>query len=138
MGLNSLGGTDWVPIFEDAASLVFMFNRVTGAVREGPWIVLRDPDGLPFFVNLVSRVTRWLPPHRWMEGWISRDSSAWSGHQFYTRSLLPRDIARLRVEGGAPYLDACGRPQYAPDGTDTLRSYPQVALARCLPVMAVA
>ena len=46
------------------------------------------------------------------------------GSAFYTRMLLPPSLARLRVEGGAPYLSASGLPQYPPDDHDSARSHP--------------
>ena len=33
-------------------------------------------------------------------------------------------IARLRVDGGSPYLDATGAPQYPPDTHDSSRTHP--------------
>ena len=48
----------------------------------------------------------------------------------YLRSVMPRSIGRLCVEGGAPYLDShlTGRPQYEPDTLDTRHSYPDLSL----------
>jgi hypothetical protein len=34
--------------------------------------VLRTRDGRAYFANLLTRETRWLPPHLWMRGWVSR------------------------------------------------------------------
>ena len=48
------------------------------------------------------------------------------------RLRLPLAIARLRVEGGAPYLDACGIPQYDPDQCDSRRTYPWNDLAEAI------
>ena len=46
----------------------------------------------------------------------------------YTRMLLPASVARLQVEGGAPYLGATGLPQYPPDEFDSIRSHPACSL----------
>ena len=122
-----------------------LLNRVTGAVRDAPWIALRTAGGAVYFANLLTGRTRWLPPHRWMEGWISRrvvtgipvptdDSAAarayddavgglpWlecaRGRRVDDREPLPPIISRLRVDGGAPYMDETGLPQYTPDAFD--------------------
>ena len=92
---------------------------MSGAVRDAPWIVLRTPSGVAYFANLVSRETRWLPPHRWMEGWILRrpatpDQLAADQHPHLhideavaldrTRMQPAAAYGRRAVEGGAPYL----------------------------------
>jgi hypothetical protein len=45
LGLNSLRGTDWVPLFEDATNDVKLYNTRTGAVRDALWIVLYTSSG---------------------------------------------------------------------------------------------
>ena len=42
------------------------------------------------------------------------------------RHVLDPQLARLCVEGGAPYLHACGMPPYAPDAFDTPDTHPAV------------
>ena len=157
-----------------------LISKITGATRYGPWISLMSSDGVVYFGNLVTRETRWLPPHRWFEGWITRASPdapcgvCWSGSQtaftlgtrvrdpmcsegmlaldslpissflsgrrLDDRELLPWQLARLRVDGGAPYMleyvctcwgdgryrdgRVAGSPRYDPDHFDTPSSYP--------------
>ena len=136
--LNSLRFTGWTPFFRDATNEVFLMNLSTGAVREGPWISLRTAGGLIYFANLVSRETRYLPPHCWMNGWISRMShndatyaadchpcaSLPEGRAYDTRMPQIGVYGRQCVEGGAPYLCDSGRPQYPPDEFDTPETYP--------------
>ena len=138
IGLNSLRFTGWTPFFRDATNEVFLMNLSTGAVREGPWISLRTAGGLIYFANLVSRETRYLPPHRWMSGWISRMSytaatyaadchpcaSLAEGRTYDPRMPQIGVYGRQCVEGGAPYLCDSGRPQYSPDEFDTPETYP--------------
>ena len=95
---------------------------LTGAVRAAPWVALRASGLTVYFANLITRETRWFPPHRWMEGWISRQSIDCSDAIFDRSSamgkrVLPFHLGRERVEGGSPYLDAQhpSRPQYEPD-----------------------
>jgi len=129
---------DWMPIYRDAESVVLLRHRLTGAVREAPWISLRTAMGGIYFANLVTRDSRWFPPHRWMDGWVTRGHRAVRGSDtldqcdpfvgsFYSRSLLPPEISRLRVEGGAPYLHSYGVPQYESDRFDSVHSHPLVA-----------
>ena len=94
-----------------------------------------DEGGCVFFANLLTRETRWLPPRTWMPGWIScpqrypRDGIEIDNHlqssRCFTDLLLPREIARKRVEGGAPYMHEHGKPQYAPDKDNTEQTYPR-------------
>jgi hypothetical protein len=44
------------------------------------------------------------------------------------RDMLPPDLARLRVEGGAPYLHEQGSPPYVVDKWDTSLTHPQGAV----------
>jgi hypothetical protein len=125
----------WLPIFEDAHHECMLMHCLTGAVRSAPWVSLRSEHGELYFANLISRQTRWFPPRLWMEGWIMRASmdpfygqqphplgfEMWRGH---LRDVLPLDLGRLRVEGGAPYLGASGQPQYPPDEYDSCLTYP--------------
>ncbi len=72
---------------------------------------------------------RWLPPRTWMPGWVSRSrrcpregikiNNPLQASRRFTDLLLPRDIARKRVEGGAPYMHERGKPQYTPDMDDS-------------------
>ena len=61
--MNSLAGTGWAAIYRDGVHEVFLVHQQTGAVRHAPWIALRTRDGLAYFANLLTRETRWLPPH---------------------------------------------------------------------------
>ena len=107
--------------------------------------------GIAYYANLLTRQTRWLPPHRWMEGWVSRPTTAitpaagvlptslplcdlsdamFGGDRgFDARALLPLHIARQRVEGGAPHLHERGVPQYPPDEYDSPLTYPLATVA---------
>jgi hypothetical protein len=141
LDFNRLDGTPWVPIWEDASDEIGLYNRETGAVRNAPWVSLRTASGCVYFANLTTRDTRWFPPHRWMEDWQTRPGFALNGYPphvgasptwgspfaecpAFARALLPMEIARLRVDGGAPYSDACGLPQYEADKLDTALTYP--------------
>ena len=104
---------------------------------------------LCLLANLLTRETRWLPPHLWMQGWVSRlevDSASPAGLEIGSmshalssgatsrrdlpcdwRRPLPTLIGRQRVEGGAPYMyePALGVPQYPPDERwDSQLTYP--------------
>ena len=133
MGLNSLAHTVWAPIFCDGAYEVLLVHQQTGAVRDAPWFALRTRDGCVDFANLLTRETRWLPPHLWMHGWVSRTeipgTSPAAANSRSTmsqvldnsgrdlpcdgRKPLPPSVAYQRVEGGAPYMyePAHGTPQ---------------------------
>ena len=132
LGFGALRGTSWMPIYEDSAHRILLYHAETGCVRAAPWISLRTSYGCVFFANLITRQTRWLPPHGWMQGWISRPSIDDQGRACGTpfegtrlvRDLLPGPIARLRVEGGAPYLWESGQPTYSADSDDTASTYP--------------
>ena len=147
LGLGTLRGTDWMLLRSDAVGKILLTSRVTGAVREAPWISLLSTTGVVYFANLITHETRWLPPHLWMEGWCRRPSygagtpsyvektpsagDRWSpcvlhshGRRVDDRDLLPQELARRLVEGGAPYVLDGGEPQYAPDEHDTPATYP--------------
>ena len=132
LGFNSLRGTSWFPLFEDASHRVLLYHLETGCTRAAPWISLRTQWGCVYFANLITGQTRWLPPPRWMDGWISRPLADDDGRAVgallegtrYGRELLPASIARRRVEGGAPYLWETGMPGYAPDRHDTSLTHP--------------
>ena len=132
LGFGALRGTSWIPMYEDSAHRILLFHAETGCVRVAPWISLRTSYGYVFFANLVTRQTRWLPPHGWMQGWISRPPFDEEGRIHSTpfdgtrlaRDLLPGPVARLRVEGGAPYLWELGQPIYGADEGDTPSTYP--------------
>ena len=122
-------------------------HQQTGAVRHAPWIALRTRDGLAYFANLLTRETRWLPPHLWMHGWVSRldvesaSALAAADDRLMSRALstggrelpcdgrkpLPPPLGRQHVEGGAPYMyePSLGVPQYPPDERwDSQLTYP--------------
>jgi hypothetical protein len=162
--LNALHETEWLLLREDAtheaANSLRLIGKVTGAVRDAPWVSLLSAEGVIYFANLLTRETRWFPPHRWMEGWVSRPpvdaaaGSCWAGapteaeyarqyeafgcykpehrsvgsflagRRLDDRDLLPQLLARRRVDGGAPYLQARGKPQYPADERDTVLTYP--------------
>jgi len=121
---------------------VLLVHQQTGAVRDAPWIALRTRDGCIYFANLLTRETRWLPPHLWMHGWVSRTKISDSRSSGSTmsqildngrdlpcdgRKPLPPLIAFKRVEGGAPYMyeSTHGAPQYPPDESwDSQLTYP--------------
>jgi len=120
--------SNWLPLYEDAHDCILFFHRKTGAVRNGPWLSLRDDFGRIYFINLKTGQSRWFPPHRWMQGWVTRgtshDRSGRLVHDYVTltpallRQLMPPELARLRVDGGAPYMDALDSPPYEPDEID--------------------
>ena len=141
LGLGTLRHTDWLLLRSDADNRLLLWSKVTGAVREAPWVSLLSTTGVVYFANLITQETRYLPPHRWMDGWVARaphepmelssSCGAWPlpylpGRKFDDRDALPQSFARRRVDGGAPYLlDAgAGVPQYAPDQYDTSLTYP--------------
>ena len=142
MGLNSLAHTGWASIFCDGSHEVLLVHQQTGAVRDAPWIALRTRDGCIYFANLLTRETRWLPPHLWMHGWVSRTKISDSPSTGSTmsqildngrdlpcdgRKPLPPSVAFQRVEGGAPYMyePTHGTPQYTPDERwDSQLTYP--------------
>ena len=114
--------TSWLPLFHDHNHIITLYNKMTGCTRSAPWLTLRD-HGRIYFANIVSGYTRWAPPLQWLDDWISR-TCPFDRRSLYARSLLPASLARMHVEGGAPYLDSCGSPQYVSDSSDTADSYP--------------
>ena len=148
LALGGLQATPWMALWSDADGTVLLHSRITGAVREAPWISLRTSTGVVYFANLESHETRWLPPHRWMEGWVARPPwasletvgqqdpwhqrlSEWpilygTGRRTDDRDPLPQEFARRRVDGGAPCMldPGSGVPQYPPDEHDTALTYP--------------
>ena len=122
----------WLPLYQDSSFGIILRHELTGATRSAPWISLRTVYGRVFFANLLTRQTRWFPPHRWMDEWIDRGSrlerwmDKWQG-SVYSRKLLPWSVARMRVEGGAPYLHAYGTPQYRADSFDSTATHPSCA-----------
>jgi len=137
ISLNSLRGTGWHPLFRDGDNCVHLYHAETGTVRDAPWIALRTESGIVFFVNLVTGITRWMPPHRWADSWISRPgydtavgtisgigvASPFDGFRL-GQQLQPPAIARCRVEGGAPYLHERGTPPWSVDSCDTALTHP--------------
>lgn len=132
LGFNALRGTSWIHLPEDCQNRILLYHTETGCMRNSPWISLRTAYGCVFFVNLVSHQTRWLPPHRWMEDWVSRPAVSEDGRAYgtpldgtrFARDLLPPSVSRLRVEGGAPYLWETGLPPFVRDEHDTRLTYP--------------
>ena len=135
LGMMQTSASGWLAIFKDAIDSVTFYHVATGTLREAPWIALRTPCGVVYFGNLVSRETRWLPPRMWQEGFISRhslNSSEDPYDQLANRGLidhrtpLPMQLARMRIEGGAPYCldEDSGTPTYPPDAFDTPCTYP--------------
>ena len=138
IALNSLNQTRWCSMFLDTSNDVLLMHYDSGAVRKGPWISLRTQAGEVFFANLVTRVTRWLPPYRWMDGWVYRRPAIadyhydMDQHPFshidegtsLTRAPPVASYGRRSVEGGAPYFHERGFPQYPPDSFDTRVTYP--------------
>ena len=123
LSLDSLDRfTSWLPLHRDSDNSITLYNKITGATRVAPWLVLRD-RGTIYFANIISRETRWTPPLRWHDGWLSRVSD-FNLRSSYARLLLPSSLARVHVEGGAPYLDSSGVPRYTCDASDSLHSYP--------------
>jgi len=140
LGYAALHGTQWYPLYQDHQGRVCLYHAETGAVRNAPWICLRNAESLGrvFYVNLNTQQTRWLPPHRWMEGWMSRPNPddhgglqdvLFDGHRL-VQQLLPLVLARQRTECGAPplYYER-GVPQFAPDADDTPDTHPLCAQA---------
>lgn len=134
LGLASLRWTQWLTLFSDVDDDVRLYHIETGSTRDAPWVSMRDMHGGIYFANLTTRETRWLPPRTWMRGWRSRmvrpaDSTPY-GSPFddtrLARELLPIELARVRVEGGAPYMYEArqGAPRYARDVWDTEHTYP--------------
>ena len=129
-----LDKTSWISIVRDNKNVIELYNELTGAVRSAPWIALRTSGLAVYFANLLTRETRWFPPHRWMEDWISRPavcddervSTVFDPLSVVGKRMLPLSLGRQRVEGGSPYLDAQypSRPQYEPDNEDTPDTYP--------------
>ena len=137
---NSLNRVGWLALYADADSDVQLYCLATGSVRDDPWIALRTSAGGIYFANLVTRRTRWFPPYRWLDGWVSRAVRGAAGeltgcplvhHAHFSRQLLPIEIARLRVEGGASYLGATGSPRYAAVSPDALNSISGSSSSRC-------
>ena len=140
--LATLRGTHWRHLPIDGSSRVTLYHEETGAVREGPWISLRWHNSL-YYVNIITRETRWFPPHRWMEGWISRacDDGAGSLDTPFAGTrvsqwLWPLPLSRVRTEGGGvPTLYERGLPPWPIDAMDDACSHP---LAIATPPNAVA
>jgi len=120
----------WLPLYSDTNHVIRLRHRKTGALRYAPWVSLRTRDGCVYFANLVTGVTRWLPPKTWMRGWISR-----LNQEPRNRNLAEIDWqeARLRVDGGAPYIyePEHGLPQYEANSDDSPYSFPLTIAAVC-------
>ena len=143
LGFASLHGTQWHPLYSDHQGRVHLYHAETGAVREAPWICVRDAKSLGrvYYINLITGSSRWLPPHRWMECWVSRPNSdpidgtlrdsLFDGHRL-SQLLLPMFLARQRTECGAPplYYER-GIPQFTPDHDDTPDTHPACSAIRC-------
>ena len=99
------GRTPWIVLHDDGSRGMTLYHRYTGATRVAPWITLRTPSGRVYFANLVSRVTRWLPPPCWHDDWLSLTSPFDPrAHSHYTRMKLPPSLAHVQIEGGAPFV----------------------------------
>ena len=61
-----LDKTSWYAIVRDNKNVINLYNVLTGAVRAAPWVALRTSGLTVYFANLITRETRWFPPHRWM------------------------------------------------------------------------
>ena len=132
---QSLRWTGWMPLFEDVDNKSFLYHTKTESVRAAPWILLRHERGCVYFANLVTRETRWLPPRTWMPDWISRPrccpregieiDNPIQTNRCFIDLLLPRGIARKRVEGGARYMHEHGEPHYAPHKDNSEQTYPR-------------
>ena len=72
VGLGCLTDTPWIVLYQDSDSRVLLFHRLTGAIREAPWIALRTFGGRVYFAKVVTRETSWFPPPLWMAGWVMR------------------------------------------------------------------
>jgi hypothetical protein len=114
--------TSWLPLYADHTHVITLYNKMTGCTRVAPWLTMRD-HGRIYFVNIVSRESRWAPPLGWLDAWVSR-VSPFDRRSMYARTLIPSSLARMHVEGGAPYMDSSGRPKYEFDSADTTDSYP--------------
>ena len=102
---NLADRTPWLVLHDDSDRGMILYHRHTGATRVAPWIALRTSSGRVYFANLVTRATRWLPPSCWHSGWISYTSPFDArAHSHYTRVLLPVSLARVQIEGGAPFV----------------------------------
>ena len=123
LSLNSLRDTPWIPLFEDCNHTIKLYNKLTGCTRNGPWISLRTDYGRIYFANLHTRHTSWFPPHTWMRNWLTRQSP-FEPNTPLGRMIYPREISRLHVDGGSPYLDSIGTPAYPRDTYDTNQTYP--------------
>ena len=132
-GLGLTSAPLWLPLFEDNEQHVRLYHVETGAVRDGPWIVVRHASGRPLYVNFATDERRWLAPLDWMCGWVSRPRES-HGNVFDTvfderhrvgQLRWPVAVSRVRVEGGAPPWDySVGMPQYPSDDMDSYTTYP--------------
>ena len=82
---------------------VHYLNLRTGALRNGPWIVLQEPvSGKPYAFDPSSGDARWTPPSGWMEGW-KRGPQASSREISTPRERITVAEARLEIGGGAQW-----------------------------------
>lgn len=114
--------TQWLPFYSDHNNVITLYHKMTGCTRAAPWFTLRE-QGRIYFANIVTRETRWAPPLRWLDYWISR-TSPFDRRSPYARSLIPQSLARLHVEGGAPYLDSSSSPHHDSHSSHTANLYP--------------
>ena len=107
LDFDSLGNkTPWIVLHDDDNFRKTLYHRYTGAIRVAPWIALRTPRGRVYFANLVTRVTRWLPPPCWHDGWLSCTNPFDPRlHSHYRRMMLPQSLASVQIEGGARFVD---------------------------------
>ena len=59
--------SSWIVLRNDLKHEIHLYNRITGATREGPWFTYPFHHR-PCFINFVTHETRWFPPHRWLDG----------------------------------------------------------------------
>ena len=145
----------WMAVPRDESGEHLLVHSESGGVRDAPWVCLRADDMTPFFANLITGETRWLPPFNWMGGWRKRiyipcggvhskgnlpwihgaDIVGWNwmppngaGALCSERTLsYLGTMMRQRVEGGAPYRYELwqGVPRYKLDRYDSEGTYPE-------------
>ena len=108
MGKSWLAHVGWEVLPRDEAEEILLLNVKTGAVRAAPWICLRDDDAKPYFANLITGVTQWLPPDGWMDGWVTRLYRPLTGKQVSVQQgkvTIPSDELKWNVFQGTASLE---------------------------------
>ena len=99
----------WVGQYDAVACEHLFMQRLTGAVRRGPWVSMpRSQDGRIYYLNLLTSATRWDPPPLWELQWVRRApdtepalASGWR-HRPPPSRQVPAAVPRGReVCGGA-------------------------------------